>query len=180
MKILHAITSLDKGGAENHLVILSKEQIRNKNSVSIYISKNSFYWINELKKSKIKVYKSNFFKEKNFFFKFLKLLKDTSSLVKLINNNKPDVLHAHLPYMELISFFSLFFSSHKPKFIITKHVDSDFFTGSKNQKKTLVGSFISKIISLKSYKIVAISKSVKNYHINNFLSIESKKVKVIY
>ena len=44
MKILHAITSLDKGGAENHLSILAKFQQKYKNNIFIFISKNSFYW----------------------------------------------------------------------------------------------------------------------------------------
>ena len=52
MKILHAITSLDKGGAENHLSILSSEQAKKKNIVKIFISKNSFYWLKYLKKKK--------------------------------------------------------------------------------------------------------------------------------
>ena len=41
----------------------------------------------------------------------------------------------HLPYMELVSFFSIYLSSHKPKFIISKHVDNVFFKGSEGQKK---------------------------------------------
>ena len=50
MKIFHAITSLDKGGAENHLATLTTEQIKNNNKVFIFISKNSIYWVNYLKK----------------------------------------------------------------------------------------------------------------------------------
>jgi hypothetical protein len=113
MKILHAITSLDKGGAENHVTILSKEQKKNKNEVFIFVSKNSFYWINDLKISNIKIFKSLFFKEKNIFFKIIKLMKDILYLSKLLNKIKPDILHAHLPYMELVCFFSIFLVQQK-------------------------------------------------------------------
>ena len=52
-------------------------------------------------------------------------------------------MHAHLPYMELVSFFAMHLSSHKPKFIISKHVDNVFFKGSEGQKN-IIGSFFSK------------------------------------
>ena len=52
MRIFHAITSLDKGGAENHVAILSNEQMKYQNEVFIFISKNSTYWSNFLKKKK--------------------------------------------------------------------------------------------------------------------------------
>ncbi len=180
MKIIHAVTSLDKGGAENHVVSLATEQRKKKNDITIFVSKNSSYWLKFLKKAKIQVKKTQFFKEDNLVYKIYKFFKDFYFLTKLIDNKKPDILHAHLPYMELVSFFSLYFSSHKPKFIITKHVDSDFFYGSITQKKTYLGSFFTKIISLKSTKIIAISKAVKKYFILGKFGIEEKKIKHIY
>ncbi len=180
MKIFHTITSLDKGGAENHLATLTIEQMKNKHKVFIFISKNSIYWINFLKKKNIKIFKSNYFNEKSFLYKIIKLLFDIIHLTKLINKHKPDIIHAHLPYMEIVTFVSLFFLKYKPKFIITKHVDSDFFRGSRDQKKTFFGSLTAKIISLKSEKVIAISHSVKKFFVYNYFSIDKKKIKVIY
>lgn len=180
MKIFHAITSLDKGGAENHLATLATEQTKNNHKVFIFISKNSIYWINHLKKKNIKIFKSNYFNEKNFLCKFVKLIMDIIYLTKLINKHRPDILHAHLPYMEIITFVSLFFLKYKPKFIITKHVDSDFFRGSRDQKKTFFGSLAAKIISFKSERVIAISYSVKKFFVNNYFSINKEKIRVIY
>ncbi len=179
MKILHTITSLDKGGAENHLSILSKEQSKNNNDISIFVSKNSFYWVNFLRKLNIQIYKPKFFDESNLFFKILKLYKDTVYLIKLINNIKPDILHAHLPYMELVSYFSLYFSNHKPKFIITKHLDNIFFKQSDGQEKSLIGSFIARVISKKTVKVIAISKAVKKFLISDFVGIKKNKIKIV-
>ena len=180
MKILHAITSLDKGGAENHLSILSSEQAKKKNLVKIFISKNSFYWLKYLKKYKIDVIKSKNFNEKNIVFKLHKLLSDVNSLKNIIETFKPDVLHAHLPYMELVSFFAMHLSSHKPKFIISKHVDNVFFKGSDGQKKNVIGSFFARIIAKKSFKIIAISKAVKNFLTSSHVGLNADKIKVIY
>ena len=44
MIIIHAVTSLDKGGAENHVALLASEQ-KKKNQVFIFVSKNSSYWL---------------------------------------------------------------------------------------------------------------------------------------
>ena len=180
MKILHTITSLDKGGAENHVASLGVIQKKNLDDVKIFISKNSKYWLKILKKNNIDVIKSNFFFEESFFQKFYKLYKDIFQLVKIINKYKPDVVHAHLPYMEIVSFFALFLSSSKPKFIISKHVDNVYFQGSLGQKKNFKGSLLEKIVSKKANSIIAISKSVKKFLISDYVGIDKKKIKVIY
>tara|TARA_A100001035_G_C27775588_1_gene498804 strand:+ start:870 stop:1208 length:339 start_codon:yes stop_codon:yes gene_type:complete len=88
MKIIHAVTSLDKGGAENHVILLSSEQKKKNNEIFIFVSKNSFYWLNFLKKSKIEVFKPSFFKENNLFFKIYKFFKDIIFLTNLIEKKK--------------------------------------------------------------------------------------------
>ena len=180
MIIIHAVTSLDKGGAENHVALLASEQKKKKNQVFIFVSKNSSYWLSFLKNNKINVFKPTFFKEENLFYKVYKFISDIIFLTNLIQKKKPDVVHAHLPYMELVSFFSLFFSFYKPKFIITKHVDSDFFFGSTQQKKTIFGLIATNITAFKADKIIAISKAVKNYFISGQFGINNKKIKHIY
>ena len=44
MKILHIITSIDKGGAENHVVSLIEAQRKKNNSIGIFYSKKGSYW----------------------------------------------------------------------------------------------------------------------------------------
>lgn len=180
IKILHTITGLEKGGAENHLAILASIQKRNNYKVSIFFSKKSNYWISYLKKKKIKIKKPFLYNDKNLFYLFFKLFLDLVCLIKIINNEKPQIVHAHLPYMEIISCVAIFFSFHKPKLIITRHLDSVFFKGSDGQKKSFLGSLIFKFISNRTSKIIAISKSVKKFLSSDFMEIDKKKIKIVY
>ena len=95
MKILHTITSLDKGGAENHLSILASEQAKKKNTIKIFISKNSFYWLKYLKKFQIDVIKSKNFNEKNIVFKLIKLISDIYRL-KIFLKNSDQIYCMHI------------------------------------------------------------------------------------
>ena len=67
MNILHLITSMDRGGAENHLAILSKGQQKLGNNVHIIYLKGNDYWRKNLNKSKIKM--TNLEKKKLIFLK---------------------------------------------------------------------------------------------------------------
>ncbi len=173
IKVLHAITGLEKGGAENHLALLSKIQKKNNYKVKIFYSKPSNYWIKDLNSFGIQTISSQ---NKSFFF----ILSDLFTLISSIKTFKPHIVHAHLPYMELICYLALFFLEKKPAFIITKHVDNVFFKGSEGQKKSFIGSFLARQISFKSQKIIAISKAVKNFLTSNLVNIKQKKIKVIY
>ena len=173
IKVLHAITGLEKGGAENHLALLSKIQKKNNYKVKIFYSKPSNYWIKDLNSFGIQTISSQ---NKSFFF----ILSDLFKLISSIKTFKPHIVHAHLPYMELICYLALFFLEKKPAFIITKHVDNVFFKGSEGQKKSVIGSFLARQISFKSQKIIAISKAVKNFLTSNLVKIKQKKIKVIY
>ena len=68
IKILHTITGLEKGGAENHLALLASVQKKNNYDVSIFFSKKSNYWVNFLKKKKIKINSPFFIMIRILFF----------------------------------------------------------------------------------------------------------------
>ena len=180
IKILHTITGLEKGGAENHLALLASVQKKNNYDVSIFFSKKSNYWVNFLKKKKIKINSPFFYHDKNFIFLIIKLFLDLIFLIKIIKNEKPQIVHAHLPYMEILSCVAIMLSFYKPKLIITRHLDSVFFRGSDGQKKSFIGSLIFKFISNRTSKIIAISKSVKEFLSSDYMKIDKKKIKTIY
>ena len=180
MKILHAITSIDKGGAENHLTSLAKIQKDNHFDVNIFYTTKSDYWKSFYATNGIRVHKSCYVLRANLISKIIKFYSDIIELIEINKRFKPDVIHAHLPYMELVVFFSSFFISHKFKFIISKHVDNVFFKGSDGQKKSLLGSLFARIIAYRSDRIIAISKSVKNFLISNYVGINKKKISVVY
>jgi len=169
MKILHLITSLDRGGAENYLSCLTRGQTKD-NEVFVIYFKGDGYWSNFLKACGVKTIKL-----KNFFF-----VNQIFQIKKFIINNKIQILHCHLSYMEIIGFFSIL-NNKKIKFIISKHVDNDYLGGSVKQRKTFFSRILSYFIYKRANNIIAISQAVKKYLVenNSILSI-SKKIKVIY
>ena len=175
MKILHLITSIDRGGAENHLTCLARGQKLNKHDVNIIYLKGNNYWkkyykslgIKTINLSKNSKSRGNFF-EKIFFIR------------NFIFENKIEILHSHLPHMELISYFVLIFSNFKLKYFITKHVDNNFFGGSKFKNNSILADIINYIYNQESKKIICISKAVKKYYLNNYFKLNKDKYKVVY
>ena len=180
MKVLHVITSIDKGGAENHLVSLIEAQKKNGYLVEIFFSKKGGYWRKYLTSIGVYVNQPKFTNENFFFIRLIKFCFDLLQLRKIIIQYKPDILHAHLPYMELLCFFSFILLQKKPKLIISKHVDNIFFKGSEGQTKSLIGSFFAKLIATKTFRFIAISNSVKNFLVSDLVGISKEKIKVIY
>jgi glycosyltransferase involved in cell wall biosynthesis len=177
MTVIQLISSLDRGGAENHLADLCSGLTDNKKIIIFCAGKRSF-WSNKLKK-KIIIIHSKLTDPKNFFEKIIKFISDIIQLRTLLKKYKPAILHAHLPYMEIVGYTSLLFNN-KIKFVITKHLDNIFFKQSYGQKNDFFGKIIIKIIHYKAKYVIAISKSVKNFLIKNNLVNDIKKIKIIY
>jgi len=159
MKILHVITSLNKGGAENHLFRLATIQAQKKNDVKIIFFKGNSYWKKYLKKNKINSIKFSLFNNYNLIQIFIILFK----ILKLIRKEKPDIVHAHLALPEILIFLIKFLYNLDFKFIVTKHLDSFILEGSYGQNKHLNGIFIEKMIFKYANHIIFISKNVKKY-----------------
>ena len=104
MKILHVITSLNKGGAENHLFRLATIQAQKKNDVKIIFFKGNSYWKKYLKKNKVNSIKFSLFNNYNLIQIFIILFK----ILKLIRKEKPDIVHAHLALPEILIFLFKF------------------------------------------------------------------------
>jgi glycosyltransferase involved in cell wall biosynthesis len=176
MKILFAITSIDKGGAETHLFNLVSGLVEKRINVAVFYTKRD----NEFFKEKLENLNVKVFKKKkksnlnlvNFFFDFLYLR-------KLILQINPNIIHVHLPYMELLTFLVLKTLDKKYKFIITKHIDSSLFNASDNQDESFIGSFFGSLIYKKAKKIIAISTAVKKYIIRNYNNINVNNIAVI-
>ena len=176
MKILHIITSLNRGGAENHLVALSTLQAKQKNNkVSIIYLRGDDYWLELLRKKNIFIKKFNTPNNYNLFNFFLLLFK----VFFFIKKAKPDIVHAHLGLPEIISLILKTLFRLNFKFIITKHLDSFFFEGSRGQNHFFNGIFLERIIFKISDHVIFISKNVKSYFLSK-INISSKKNTVIY
>ena len=162
MKIVHIISSLDRGGAENHLVTLACEQKKiGYDVVVIYLSGNN-YWRPFLKKRKIKVIETRIQNK----YSLIDLLSSIFALKKQFSILKPDLVHLHLslPELMIIIYRIFFFKSFKSfKLIITKHLDSFILEGTYGQHKLIRGIFLEKILFKISDHVIFISKQVKKY-----------------
>ena len=174
MHILHLITSINKGGAENHLFYLTKEQVK-KNKISIIYFKGDSYWkknyqklgIETINLSKLGSGPLNYIKKINLIKNFI--------LKKSVH-----IVHAHLPHMEFLMFFVLLFKNYKIKYFITKHVDNDFLGASKYKSKSIVASIVDYFLTKKAKSIICISKAVINYYLSKFPKHKKKKYKLVY
>ena len=174
MIIFHLITSIDNGGAENHLASLVKEQAKNNEVFVIYLRGNN-YWKKKLEDNKIKVYRFNLEKLFNIFGLIAVILK----ICNLIKTFKPNILHAHLSSMELIGAILKLIFKDQFKLVVTKHLDSFFFEASYGQNNFFKGLFIDKFIFNKADKIICISNQIKKYFLKR-INISKKKIYIVY
>lgn len=154
MHVIHIITTIEIGGAENQLLLLAEEQIQLGLKVLIVPlkGKNSL----NLDFSKIGANVDLTFTNKNFLYQILKfklLIKKFSPLNTII--------HAHLPQAELVSRFA---TSREYSRIVTRHFGGKFYP--KSMK--CISSWLGRIASGNSSQVVAISNSVaKMLALNN-------------
>ena len=175
MKILHLITSIDRGGAENHLSCLARGQKLQKHDVSIIYLKGNNYWKKYFKSFGIKTINlSTYHKSRNNFIEKILFIR------RFIIKNKIEILHSHLPHMELISYLVLMFFNFKLKYFITKHVDNNFFGGSKFKNHSVFADLINYILTKKAKKIICISQAVERYYSNSYFKFDKDKYKIIY
>ncbi len=169
MKVLHLISSIDKGGAETQVMHLASMQAKKKNEVLVCFAKGSGYWKNKKKLNFFDLRKNK--NKSNFFF-------NICNLIKLIKSYKPDIINVHLPYMEICLFFSLFFVKKNFKIICTKHLDNNLFD--KLNYDFFLGNFFTKIVSLNYIKIIAISKAVKKFYLMKKIISNPNIIEVVY
>ena len=174
MKILHCISSLDKGGAETHVAMLAENQAK-KNEVRIIYFKGNHFWKKKLYDSKIKF---KFIGWKRIFniFEFLKVY---IFLINEIKKCKPDIVHAHLSSAELICAVIKFFNKKLFRLVISKHLDSFFFEGSNKKFFFFQGLFIDKFIFKQAEHLIFISKFTSNYFLKK-IKISKKKTSILY
>ena len=160
-KILHIITSIDNGGAENHLKELILSQVNIYSVFLIYFKGNNYHRQN-LEKRGVKIIKLNFI-NKNIFLFILNFFK----LVRIYKKINPEIIHCHLWLSEIYGILLKIFFIKKFNLIITKHLDSYIFEASFGRRFFFNGLFLEKIILKYSDHIIFISKSVKNYFLKN-------------
>jgi glycosyltransferase involved in cell wall biosynthesis len=164
MKILHVITTLERGGAENQLNLLVKMQASHGHIVQIAYLKGREELAENLNKNNVSILR--LLTGRNFLIQVVKLK-------FYLRKNQFDVIHAHLPQAEMVVRFS---SNKKSKIFVTRH-----FGGQFHPKLPLkISSFLGRIASKKAIYVIAISRSVKKILIENGETYNPNLIKVIY
>ena len=161
--ICHVITTLERGGAENQLLVLVKAQIKQGSTVTIVPLKGKPELDSEFREIGAKIYdlrtKSNPIMQIYFLRKALP--------------KSGHILHAHLPQAELISRFARVRTS---VFIITRHFGGQFYPG----RNKFLSKALSRISSEPAKAVIAISSAVRNQLIANSEIRSTTKIQRIY
>ena len=176
MKILHIITSLNNGGAENHLAELASRQAKQKkDKIYIIYLRGDNYWEKFLRKKNINVKKIIIKNNHNLVGLIFVIFK----IFKIAKKIKPEIIHAHLSLSEIIVTFLKLIFRLDFKMVISKHLDSFLFEGSRGQNKFFSGLFLERIIFYISDHVIFISKNVQSYFLSE-IKVPPEKKSVIY
>ena len=161
-KILHVITTINRGGAENQLVVLVREQVKNGMDVSVIYLKGEPELEQELLAAGASVLHSIANK-----MPFLQLFE-----LQLIAKIEKSLLHAHLPRAELLTRFS----AGKNDYVVSRHNAEPFFPGAPQ----LLSSYLSRLVIQKAKHVIAISFAVSTFLIEKKEIKEIEKLSVVH
>lgn len=119
--VLHVITSISRGGAENHLFELVRGQIARGYKVTVAYLKGDGYWAIPLQELGVTVAPLGLTTNHDVI--------PLARLLRLILEIAPDIVHTHLPPAELYTRLALLALRPAPILIISKHNDEPFYRG---------------------------------------------------
>ena len=152
MKILHIITTISRGGAENHLIDLIENQSK-ENLIKILFYKGDKYWMKKLigLGCEVKLASKNYTKS---------IINPIPTFREILKFN-PSIIHIHYGPCEIPFFFSAIalriFLKKKYKTICSKHNDRSIF-------KKYGFEYLERILLINYNYLIYISKAVSNYY----------------
>lgn len=163
IEIMHLITTLERGGAENQLRILVDEQISHGHKVVCVPLKG----LAELDLLLIEMGAEvlSDFRKKNFFLQI-------RTLRKVLKRKNRVVIHAHLSRAEILAFLACL---PKHKFVITRHNAEPFYPNKPSFSKIL-----SRMITKFASTTIFISKAVEMYSLTQREIAETSTFKTIH
>lgn len=160
--VIHVITTIERGGAENQLVTLTKQQRLRGRKVTIFYLKGSPQLAAIFESFGVET--SKLLSGKNPFVQtvlFRRYLREHNAIV-----------HAHLPRAELIARLSV----KKHLFVVSRHNAERFFPKAPQR----FSSYISRFVTRRALRVIAISKAVCEFLILNNEINDTSEVEVIY
>ena len=161
-KIIHLITTIERGGAEKQLLTLVREQIKSGLGVEVFYLKGTPELKQEFENCGANVNQTLL--KKSF-------IQQVFTLRKHLNQDQTPV-HAHLPKSELLASLSC----SKGLFIFTRHNSEAFWPGAPKILSNLLSRFVAK----RSVSGVCISDAVKDYVIQRGELSKKYDLKTIY
>ena len=149
MKVLHVITTLNRGGAENQLLTLTRQQVKDGLEVSVLPLKGTLDLGVFFRESGVEVIEN--YCNLNWFIQTLKIR-------SYLKRSKFTIIHAHLPRAEVTSALA-----SQNRFVITRHNSEIFFPGAPN----LISTKLSRWVTKRSYMVICISKAVLKFISDN-------------
>jgi glycosyltransferase involved in cell wall biosynthesis len=146
--VLHIITTINRGGAENHLIELVRGQRARGFRVGVAYLKGDGYWTDTLCMLGAEVFPLHL----SSYGDIQPLL----ALRRLILNVQPSVVHAHMPPAELYSRLVLLTVPLNPIYVISKHNDEPFYKGFGSR---IMGRWVAR----RANHLIAISNAVSRY-----------------
>ena len=171
MKILHVATTINRGGAENHLVDLVAGQVKRGHNVSVAYLKGDGYWTSKFVELGVPTVSLRLgrYGELQPLFKLRSWLRHWA----------PDLVHAHLPPAELYTRFALVGTSRGIDFVITKHADIGFLEGSRGKQSSKTGRWLARWVASRAKRIIAVSEAVKDFHAGPCENLGENKFRVV-
>ena len=161
-KIIHLITTIERGGAEKQLLTLVREQVNSGLGVEVFYLKGAPELKQEFENCGAAVNQTLL--KKNF-------IRQVFTLRKHLNQDLAPV-HAHLPKSELLASLSC----SKGMFIFTRHNSEAFWPGAPKILSNVLARFVAK----RSILGVCISDAVKDYVIQRGELSKEYDLKTIY
>lgn len=160
--IFHLITTINRGGAENQLLVLVKEQVKQGFLVHVVFLKGE----PELEKDFLSAGAIVHSEIANAFpiiqpFKFAKLIGGPKTIV-----------HAHLPRAELVALLS----PKKFRFFASRHNAEPFFPAAPRY----ISNILSRAVVARSVSTIAISNAVRDYLIEKGEVTKLEKIVVVH
>ena len=162
MRILHLITTIELGGAEKQLAVLTKQQKLMGHDVHIIPLKGKLDLLDEFVAQGCVIHVNQV---------GVNPLTQAAQIMKLERLIKPEVIHAHLPRAELL----LSILVTKSLKIVSKHNTEIFFPNGNK----LISRVMSKFVEYRSNAIIVISNAVKRFLIQSGELEDSKKLHVV-
>jgi len=163
LNVLHIITTINRGGAENQLFTLVAKQIELGYKVRVAPLKGDNELLNQLELIGVDVY-SNACN--------LNPLRQLKSLLHSLKTFRPHIIHAHLPRAELVAIFLSLFAP----VISTRHNSERFFPKAPPQ----ISKILSRFVCIVARKIIFISEEARNFAVREREVKLTSKCEVIY